>query len=275
MVGEGHAPLVAVLLAKPGESPRVATPKARSASSTVFPLQIGRFSRVATGAVGLCCDPPGLVGGDLRRGPDRAQPLVSMAVAALSGLAHQLPVTSQVISPRWGLRRDPGAEATPGPHRQRIRRGRAALVIRGSTPTERVFSRVEPLGLARGYSLHRRIANPQSRPGMAQLLRLETCLTRSPSGVGKSSRVGPFCELSGPGRLPNAERFRGSRPETQANAPTGALPSGRFGRGGSRPLRPKGSFEPGHAYLLPWAWRAVSLPQASAAKSRLTITCVA
>src|SRR5438128_1852649 len=42
---------------------------------------------------------------------------------------------------------------------------------------------------------------------------------------------------------------------------------GRHGR--------KGSLEPGHAYLLPWAWRVVSLPQASAAKSRLTITRVA
>ena len=36
-------------------------------------------------------------------GPDGAQPLVSMAVAALSGLAHQLPVTSQVISPPVGF----------------------------------------------------------------------------------------------------------------------------------------------------------------------------
>jgi hypothetical protein len=80
--------------------------------------------------------------------------------------------------------------------------------------------------------------------------------------------------IVGAGRLPNAERFRGSRP-SRIYAPTGALPRGRFGRGGSRPLRPKGSFEPGHAYLLPWAWRVVSLPQASAAKSRLTITCVA
>jgi hypothetical protein len=35
----------------------------------------------------------------------------------------------------------------------------------------------------------------------------------------------------------------------------------------------RGSLEPGHAYLLPWAWRAVSLPQASAASpgSRLLV----
>ena len=32
----------------------------------------------------------------------------------------------------------------------------------------------------------------------------------------------------------------------------------------------RGSLEPGHAYLLPWAWRAVSLPQGIGGQSRLT-----
>jgi hypothetical protein len=47
--------------------------------------------------------------------------------------------------------------------------------------------------------------------------------------------------------------------------PAGALPSGRFGRGGKSAATAERVIEPGHASLLPWAWRAVSLPQASEA----------
>jgi hypothetical protein len=43
-----------------GESARVATPKARSATFTSFSLQIGNFSRVAVGSVGVRLRPPGL-----------------------------------------------------------------------------------------------------------------------------------------------------------------------------------------------------------------------
>src|SRR5256885_1449598 len=43
---------------KGGESPHVATLKERLASFTTFPLQIGHFSGVAKGAVGLPLRPP-------------------------------------------------------------------------------------------------------------------------------------------------------------------------------------------------------------------------
>src|SRR5436309_1242160 len=71
------------------------------------------------------------------------------------------------------------------------------------------------------------------------------------------------------GRLPNAERYRGSRP-SRIYAPTGALPSGRFRRGGSRPPRPKGSFEPPHAYLPTLGLAGRQLAAGIGGQSRLT-----
>ena len=69
------------------------------------------------------------------------------------------------------------------------------------------------------------------------------------------------------GRSADARWLRANRIDDEGRsdriyAPTRALPSGHSGRAGSRRLLPNSALEPGHAYLLPWAGRAVSLPQA-------------
>src|SRR6266480_5912937 len=56
---------------------------------------------------------------------------------------------------------------------------------------------------------------------------------------------------------------------TSSYLPTRTLPGDRSGRAGSRPLLPKGSLEPGHAYLLPWAGGPSACRRHSAATSRL------
>ena len=63
-------------------------------------------------------------------------------------------------------------------------------------------------------------------------------------------------------------RDRVARPRAESTLRPEALPSGRFGPAGSRPLLSNGSLEPGHASL-PWAGGAVSLPQAFGGQPRL------
>ena len=76
------------------------------------------------------------------------------------------------------------------------------------------------------------------------------------------------------GRSADARWLRANRIDDEGRssriyAPTRALLSGRSGRGGSRPLLPKASLEPGHAYLLPWAGGPSACRRHSAATSRL------
>ena len=74
------------------------------------------------------------------------------------------------------------------------------------------------------------------------------------------------------GRRPNAERYRGSRPETQATPRlerclVAVLDEGEVGRRARKGHSSRGT-------PLSLGWRAVSLPQAPAAKSRLTGYCL-
>src|SRR5256885_838741 len=69
---------------KGGESPHVATLKERLASFTTFPLQIGHFSGVAKGAVGLPLRPPAWclwVPARPRSAPFESQPATRSAAA--------------------------------------------------------------------------------------------------------------------------------------------------------------------------------------------------
>jgi hypothetical protein len=69
-------------------------------------------------------------------------------IARVAGLSRERIMARQAVAPDH-------TGTTPRAHKE----GRAALVIRGSTPRG-VFPRVEPLGLTRGYSL----TPPRQRP---------------------------------------------------------------------------------------------------------------
>ena len=81
-------------------------------------------------------------------------------------------------------------------------------------------------------------------------------------------------------RLNGSDPRRAERPGIFARpgrrsgyAPTGTSLAAVLDQGKSVAAAER-ALEPGHASLQPWAGGAVSVPQAAAAKSRLTTTCV-
>jgi hypothetical protein len=117
--------------------------------------------------------------------------------------------------------------------------------------------------------------SPQDQPseqkshGAPQATSADRLFPQGPTA--ETSNGGPFGLI---GHLLK-QKVGGTRSQGEGRIPPAAIPRSLIarlllrqtllvaaGQTGSRPLLPKGSLEPGHAYLLPWAGRAVSLPQA-------------
>ncbi len=124
-------------------------------------------------------------------------------------------------------------------------------------------------------------SRPEVQPTVARAAR-QVAETDTEKAEGFRRRPLPLAPAVSPG--PPGSRV--GYPNRQAGNRRQARQLPWRGVKGSRPLVPKGTHLSrgtpisypglgGPSALLPWAWRAVSLQQASAAKSRVTITCVA